>query len=42
MAYEERGEFAKEGWFPKFLGDVKEGIGIGTPKQADDYLKEKQ
>ena len=42
MAYEERGEFVKEGWFPKFLGDVKEGIGIGTPKQADDYLKEKQ
>ena len=42
MAYEERGEFAKEGWLSNLWSGVKEGIGIGTPKQADDYLKEKQ
>lgn len=42
MAYEERGEFAKEGWWSNLWSGVKEGIGIGTPKQADDYLKEKQ
>ena len=42
MAYEERGEFAKEGWLDAFVGAVVEKAGMGTPKQADDYLKEKQ
>ena len=42
MAYEERGEFAKEEWLDALWGAVLEKAGMTTPKQADDYLKEKQ